>query len=95
MNYPVDTPIQLRAILRAVRKAQKLSQAEIGERLGVNQKRVARIESSPGLTSFDQIARMVNALGGRLFIETTEASLQPEGPSKSLSRRSSATEGSW
>ena len=64
MNYPVNTSIQLRAVLRALRHLRKLTQADVGQLLGVNQKRVARIENAPGLTSFDQIARMVTALRG-------------------------------
>src|SRR6266849_2597017 len=62
MNYPVTTPLQLRAVLRALRQSRNLSQAEVGELLGVNQKRVARIENAPGVTSFDQISRLVAAL---------------------------------
>ena len=67
--YPVDTPQQLRTILRALRQSRGLTQAQLGERLGVSQKRVARIESAPELTSFDQIARMVSAMGARLLVE--------------------------
>jgi HTH-type transcriptional regulator / antitoxin HipB len=37
--------------------------------LGVTQKRVARIEAAPEVTAFDQIARMVSAMGCRLVIE--------------------------
>ena len=69
MNYPVTTSLQLRAVLRGMRKARALSQTQVGQLLGVNQKRAARIESAPGVTSFDQIARLVAALGGRLVIE--------------------------
>ena len=72
MDYPVDTSIQLRAVLRALRKLRNLNQTEVGDILGVNQKRVARIEKAPGLTSFDQISKMVTALGGRLLIHTGE-----------------------
>jgi len=59
MNYPVTTSQQLRAVLIGMRKTRALSQAQVGQLLGVNQKRVARIESAPGVTSFDQIARFV------------------------------------
>lgn len=69
MNYPVSTSSQLSAVLRGLRKTRALSQAQVGELLGVNQKRVARIENAPGVTSFDQIARLVSALGGRIVIE--------------------------
>lgn len=66
--YPVDTPQQLRTILRSLRQASGLTQAQLGQRLGVTQKRIARIEAAPEVTAFDQIARMVTAMGYRLEI---------------------------
>ena len=97
MNYPVDTSIQLRAVLRALRQSRKLSQAEVGQLLGVNQKRVARIENAPGLTSFDQISRLVAALGSRLVIETasTPSSVTPDKARKGLPRKASERQGNW
>jgi HTH-type transcriptional regulator/antitoxin HipB len=96
MNYPVNTSIQLRAVLRALRQSRKLSQAEVGQLLGVNQKRVARIENAPGLTSFDQIARLVTALGGRVVIETPEAGLVTTDRSpKTRQRKATSTQGNW
>lgn len=77
MNYPVATSPQLRAVLRGLRKSRGLSQAQVGQLLGVNQKRAARIESAPGVTSFDQIARLAAALGGRVVIEVPDASPPP------------------
>jgi len=70
MNYPVNTSIQLQTVLRALRQSRNLSQTEAGQLLGVNQKRLARIEQAPGRTSFDQVSRLVAALGGRIVIET-------------------------
>jgi len=97
MNYPVNTSIQLRAVLRALRHLRKLTQADVGQLLGVNQKRVARIENAPGLTSFDQIARMVTALGGRVTIEAPNA--EPpvtDGMAKNRRPRKAATrQGDW
>ena len=82
--YPIDTPHQLRIILRALRIARGLTQEELGQRVGVSQKRIARIEAAPELTSYDQLARMVNALGGRLWLaesahRVTEAAPIAEG----------------
>lgn len=68
-TYSVDTPQQLRTILRSLRQASGLTQAQLGERLGVTQKRIARIEAAPEVTAYDQIARMVTAMGYRLLIE--------------------------
>jgi len=85
MNYPVSTSPQLRAVLRGMRKSRVLSQAQVGQLLGVNQKRVARIENAPGVTSFDQISRLVAALGGRLVIEMRDmpSSTKPKNDSES------------
>ena len=69
MNYPVTTTAQLRAVLRSLRQSRHLSQEQVGQRLGVSQKRVARIEAAPDSTSFDQISRLTAALGGRMVIE--------------------------
>ena len=69
MTYPVNTPQQLRTMLRSLRQASGLTQAQLGQKLGVTQKRIARIEAAPEVTAFDQIARMVTAMGYRLVIE--------------------------
>ncbi len=95
MNYPVNTSIQLRAVLRALRQSRNLSQAEVGQLLGVNQKRVARIENAPGLTSFDQISRLVAALGGRLVIETQDNQSPATTAKKGRHRKPAAPQGNW
>lgn len=69
MAYPVNAPIQLRAVLRALRKARGLTQAELGRRVGRSQKRIARIEAAPERASFDQISQLIAILGGRLVVE--------------------------
>ncbi len=71
--YSVDTPQQLRTILRALRQSRGLTQTQLGQRLGVSQKRIARIEATPEVTAFDQIARMVTAMGYHLVIEAPPA----------------------
>jgi len=67
--YPVDTPVQLRAVLRALRLQRALTQEQAGKLLGVNQRRAAKIEGNPAVTGFGQISRLVSALGGRIVIE--------------------------
>ncbi len=69
VTYPVDTPQQLRTMLRTLRQARKLTQTQLGEMLGVSQKRIARIEAAPEVTAYDQIARMVSAMGCSLVID--------------------------
>lgn len=77
MKYPVSTPQQLRSVLRALRQSRQITQAELGQRLGVSQKRVARIEAAPEVTSFDQISRIAAALGYRLVIEEVNSVAEP------------------
>lgn len=86
MNYQVGTPTQLRAVLKALRQARNLSQDDLGRLLGVNQKRIAKIEATPGVTGFDQITRIVAALGARFVIEEVSAASQVK-PAKPLARR--------
>ena len=69
MNYPLSTPTQARAVLRGLRKARGLTQAEAGRLLGVSQKRIARIEADPGRIAFDQLVQLIALLGGRIVVE--------------------------
>ncbi len=69
MNYPVDAPLQLRAVLKSLRKSRGLTQTQLGAKLGLSQKRVAGIENNPQVTSIDQISRLVSLLGARLVVE--------------------------
>ncbi len=101
MNYPVSTPQQLGPILRGMRRARGLTQAQVGQLLNVNQKRVARIEGAPEVTSFDQISRLIAMLGGRFVIEMKEApaaqdgaSRQPNSPMKGK-RQAGPAAGAW
>lgn len=86
MNYQVDTPAQLRAVLKALRQARKLSQDDLGKLLGVNQKRIAKIEAAPGVTGFDQLARIVATLGGRFVIADSSGTIQSK-PAKPAPKR--------
>jgi len=100
MNYPVSTSAQLSAVLRGLRQTRSLSQAQVGQLLGVNQKRVARIENVPGVTSFDQIARLVSALGGRIVIEAASPPATADvkkGKTRKAPVKATASksEGSW
>ncbi|MDH6594609.1 HTH-type transcriptional regulator/antitoxin HipB [Variovorax sp. TBS-050B] len=73
-TFPIETPQQMRTLLKAMRQANQLTQTELGTRLGVSQKRIARIEAEPGVTSFDQLARLVAAMGYRFVLEELPSS---------------------
>ena len=95
MNYPVGTPQQLGLILRGMRRARGLTQAQVGQLLNVNQKRVARIESAAGVTSFNQISRLVSFLGGRFVIEMKDAPTQPNSGPKKGKRQAKPAKDVW
>lgn len=62
MNFPVYFTSQLREHLRALRKARGLTQAALGQLLGVGQARIAEIENNPGVVSVDQLMKVLSAL---------------------------------
>jgi HTH-type transcriptional regulator/antitoxin HipB len=96
MIYPVKTAIQLRGILRGLRQSRNLTQAQLGELMGISQKRVARIENAPGVTSFDQIARLVTVLGGQIIIAPPgELSLPDNGTLKKGPGRKVRSQETW
>ncbi len=83
MNYPLNTPAEARAVLRGLRRARGLSQAQAGQLLGVSQKRLARIEAAPGRASLDQVAKLVALLGAKLVVtEAGQPTPRPAKPAK-------------
>ena len=69
MDYPIRFTDQIRHQLRALRKARGLTQAELGDRLGVGQARIAEIERSPGTVSFDQMLQLLSLLDVSLVLK--------------------------
>lgn len=55
-----------------------MSHTTLGAHLGVNQKRVARIEAARGVTGFEQISRFVSALGAGLVILDSGVSISED-----------------
>lgn len=71
--FPIQTAEQLSTHLRSLRRRLKLSQAELGVRLGVAQARVGKIERNPGSISVDQLLQVLAALEARLLLEAPNA----------------------
>ncbi|MDP3760712.1 MAG: helix-turn-helix domain-containing protein [Ramlibacter sp.] len=65
---PVQTAGQLSAHLKSLRKACGMTQAELGQRIGVKQVRVADIERNPAAISVEQLLEIIHALDARLLI---------------------------
>jgi HTH-type transcriptional regulator/antitoxin HipB len=68
MDYPIRFSDQLRHHLRAMRKLRGLTQAELGQRIGVGQARIAEIESQPGVVSLDQLMNLLSVLNVSLML---------------------------
>jgi HTH-type transcriptional regulator/antitoxin HipB len=67
---PVQTAEQLATHLRSLRRRLKLTQSELGVRLGVEQARIGKIERNPGSISVDQLLQLLAALEARLLLES-------------------------
>lgn len=68
MNIGIDSAAELSGHLKALRKAHRLTQAQLGQRLGVKQTRMADIEKNPGVVSVAQLIDVLHALDARLLL---------------------------
>ncbi|MFJ3054657.1 helix-turn-helix transcriptional regulator [Herbaspirillum sp. NPDC087042] len=67
-DFPISISAQLREHLRALRKQQHLTQAQLGQRIGVSQARIAEIEANPGAVSVEQMLLLLSTLGASLHL---------------------------
>lgn len=74
MNLPLVNATQLSAHLKSLRKAQGLTQTQLGVRIGVKQTRIADIERNPGAIAVDQLLQLLHALGARVELVPPAAS---------------------
>jgi HTH-type transcriptional regulator/antitoxin HipB len=72
-EYSIQTPRQLSSHLRSLRKRLKLTQAQLGRRMGVEQARVAKIERNPGSISMEQLLHLLTVLESELFLRPKPA----------------------
>lgn len=77
MRLNVMVPSQVGEIIRARRKAHKLSQAELAARLGISQSRLSVIEQNPETITLDRLIVLCNVLGVALVLQD-----KPDGGSK-------------
>jgi HTH-type transcriptional regulator / antitoxin HipB len=73
MRQIITAASQIGEIIRARRKAQKLSQAELAARLGISQSRLSVIEHSPETLTLDRLIALSNVLGLSLVLEDKPA----------------------
>ena len=70
MDYPIQSPGQLFAHLRSLRKSRGLNQVQLGAVLGVGPTRIARIEGDPTAVSVEQFLALLGALGAQMVLRS-------------------------
>jgi len=68
MEYKIAIAQQLSSLLKNMRKQSGMTQKEMGEKLGITQRRVAAIEASPESARFERILQMLSVLDADLII---------------------------
>jgi HTH-type transcriptional regulator/antitoxin HipB len=79
VDYRIQTPAQLKAALRRLRREQALSQSELGRKIGLSQERISAIENHPERVTTDQLLTLLMALGVELVIKPRPAQAKPSG----------------
>ena len=73
MEYEIVMLGQLSLLLRNLRKQAGLTQMDLGERLGISQRMISKIETNPEKVSFVRIRQILNALDADLIIRERES----------------------
>jgi HTH-type transcriptional regulator / antitoxin HipB len=97
MDYPLKMADQLRPQLRALRKKRGLTQAQLGEAIGVTQARIVEIEANPGIVNLLQIMQVLNALGAALVLRETDKRASKDHPGEETISKTTPRprKGSW
>lgn len=74
MPQRLATPSQTGQVLSARRKALKLSQRVLAERVGISQNRLSELEMDPSRLTLDRLLFLVNALGLELVLQDKDRS---------------------
>lgn len=69
MEYRIAIDSQLAILLKSLRKDRNLTQKELGERLGMSQRMVAKLEAHPETTSFARVFQALNAMGVDMILK--------------------------
>lgn len=72
----LQTPAQLSAHLRSLRKTRGLTQAALGKLAGLDQTRIARIEHDPRRVSLGQLMKLLAILRVQVLLEPLAARAQ-------------------
>ncbi|WP_299755320.1 helix-turn-helix transcriptional regulator [uncultured Pontibacter sp.] len=75
--YEAELKIELAGeMIKKLRKAQHLTQTELGEKIGVQKAQISKLEKSTGSVSLETFARVIGALGAKLKVEAPSSELE-------------------
>lgn len=72
MEYRIAIAQQLGGLLKSLRKERQITQQQLGERLGLSQRMVAKLESYPEKSSFERVLQALSALEVDLVLKERE-----------------------
>ncbi len=67
--YLINSPEQLALYLKAIRKTRRMTQTDLGRKLGLSKARISTIEREPGRVGLALLLRVVTALDARLSVD--------------------------
>jgi len=82
MEYKIAIAQQLPGLLKSMRKASGMTQKELGEKIGVSQRRVAAIEANPEKARFERILQILAELDADLVIRERSSSAKNSPPNE-------------
>ncbi len=74
-DYPIQTDQQLPLLLRGIRNARDMSQADLARRLGVSQQTISQMERNAAAVTVQRLTRALSVLGGQLVLRDLESDL--------------------
>jgi HTH-type transcriptional regulator/antitoxin HipB len=73
MDYLLRSPSQLASHLRSLRNSRRLTQAQLGTLVGLDQTRIAKIEKDPRRISVGQLLKILGVLGVQVALQSKPA----------------------
>lgn len=88
-TYLLQSPTQLGAYLKSLRKSRGLTQGDLGRRMGVSAARISEIEKDPSALGLTQLLKLLHLMGARVVLDIDEA--EP----KTAGKRAPSGGGEW
>ena len=84
MEYRLTIAQQLPSLLRSIRKKNRITQQQLGERLGLSQRMVAKLEARPEKASFERVLQALSALEIGLVLKERKTPSLPSSRNDSM-----------